>query len=392
MDNRHINIALLGATGSIGKSCLDVVRANREQMAVRLMTAHSSWQTLAQQAAEFQPQTVILTGVSPNELPGNSFPAGVDVQFGEEALTTAVTEPEIDIVITGIVGAAGLMGTWAAVEAGKRIGLANKETLVVAGELVTQLAAQSGSRLIPVDSEHSAVFQALECGTGKEVARIVLTASGGPFRECAGSELAAVTPADALAHPTWEMGPKITVDSATMMNKALEVIEARWLFGFPASQIAVVVHPQSIVHSMVEFVDGSVMAQLSPPDMKLPIQYALTWPRRIAGISPKLDLSETFSLDFQPPDLERFPALALGFEVADQGGTTGVVLNAANEVAVDLFLQGQLRFMDIPRLCRSILASHNFDSHPTLDQLLSLDRWARQEALHWTPSSFSHSP
>lgn len=389
MSQTPTRIALLGATGSIGTSCLDVVRAHSKSIVVNLMTAHTSWQALARAAGEFLPQFVVLTGVSSREVSGNSFPAEVEVLYGEEALIQAVGDSEIETVVTGIVGAAGLRGTWAAVEAGKRIGLANKETLVVAGELVTTKALETGAKLIPIDSEHSAIFQAMDCGAESEVARVILTASGGPFRTWTLAEISEATVANALNHPTWDMGPKISVDSATMMNKALEVIEARWLFGLRADQIEVVVHPQSVIHSMVEFVDGSVMAQLSPPDMKLPIQYAITWPARIPGISLKLDLTRAFSLDFEPPDLERFPALALGFEVAGQGGTAGVVLNAANEVAVDRFLQAQLAFTEIPRLCRSILATHHFESNPTLDQLLSLDRWARQEALRWT-SSISH--
>ncbi|WP_231739593.1 1-deoxy-D-xylulose-5-phosphate reductoisomerase [Thalassoglobus polymorphus] len=385
-------IGLLGATGSIGTSCLEVVRAHSESMSIDLLSAHSSWRELARSAAEFLPQTVVLTGVQASDVAANAFPSSVEVLYGEEALLKAVEVPEIETVITGIVGAAGLRGTLAAVEAGKRIGLANKETLVVAGSLVTQKAVETGSVLIPVDSEHSAIFQALACGKREDVSKLILTASGGPFRSWSAEKIAQATVANALDHPTWDMGPKITIDSATMMNKALEVIEARWLFGINARQIEVVVHPQSIVHSMVEFVDGSVMAQLSPPDMKLPIQYAITWPDRIAGTSPKLDISQTFSLDFEPPDLERFPALALGFEVADQGGTAGVVLNAANEVAVDRFLQDQLTFPEIPRLCRSILASHQFESNPTLDELLTLDGWARQEALRWTSSTSHSSP
>lgn len=386
------HIAILGATGSIGTSCLEVVRANMESMVVDLMTAHSNWQELAKFAAEYLPQTVVLTGVKQGDVPADAFPTSVEVLFGEEALIRSVESEQIETVITGIVGAAGLRGTWAAVCAGKRIGLANKETLVVAGELVTQKAKETGSVLIPVDSEHSAIFQALMCGESNEVDRIILTASGGPFRTWSAEKLESVTVANALDHPTWDMGPKITIDSATMMNKALEVIEARWLFDIPADKIDVVVHPQSVVHSMAEFVDGSVMAQLSPPDMKLPIQFAITYPQRISGISPKLDLTQTFSLDFQPPDLERFPSLSLGFEVAGKGGTAGVVLNAANEIAVDRFLNSQLAFTDIPRLCRSILASHHFESHPTLDQLLTLDRWARQEALRWTSLTSQPSP
>lgn len=353
-------------------------------MRVELLTAHSHWRELAQQAAEFNPQTVVITGITASDLPASAFPAGVRVLFGEAALAEWVAIPEVDVVVTGIVGAAGLRGTWAAIEAGKRIGVANKETLVVAGPLVMQRAAETGAVLIPVDSEHSAIFQALQCGRREEVARIILTASGGPFRTWSTDKLSTATVEDALAHPTWEMGRKITIDSATMMNKALEVIEARWLFGFTVEQIDVVVHPQSIIHSMVEYIDGSTIAHLSPPDMKLPIQYAISWPERIAGVSPKLDLKAAFSLDFAPPDRERFPALELGFEVARLGGTSGAVLNAANEVAVDLFLQSRLRFQEIPRLCRSILEAHDYESQPALERLLSLDAWARQEALRWT--------
>lgn len=390
MPNGMQRIALLGSTGSIGTSCLDVVRAHREQMSVELLSAHSKWQQLSQQAAEFLPNDVVLTGCSAKDLPANAFPPNTRLHYGEDALVEVVRSANADVVITGIVGAAGLRGTWAAIEAGKRIGLANKETLVVAGPLVTRKAAVTGSVLVPVDSEHSAVFQSLQCGQRDQVARIILTASGGPFRTWPKERIAQATAANALSHPTWEMGPKITIDSATMMNKALEVIEARWLFDMSADQIDVVIHPQSIVHSMVEFVDGSVIAQLSPPDMKLPIQFAITYPERIDGTSPKLDLSSRFSLDFEPPDLERFPALSLGFEVAQRGGTTGAVLNAANEVAVEQFLRGEIRFTDIPRLCRAVLETHHFENEPTLDTLLGLDRWARQEALNWTSSTAPH--
>ena len=287
---------------------------------------------------------------------------------------------------TDLVGAAGLSGTWAALEAGKTVALANKETLVVGGSLVTELAAKRGAKILPVDSEHSAIFQALTGHTADDVARVVLTASGGPFRGKRAAELESVTPEQALKHPTWRMGPKITVDSATLMNKALEVIEARWLFDLDASQIAVAVHPQSIIHSMVEFVDGSIVAQMSPPDMKLPIQYAITYPQRATGVSPRLDFTGGFSLDFHPPDLERFPALDLGFEVARRGGTSGAVLNAANEVAVARFLAGSLSFQQIARACREVLGSHQFNPSPSLDELLTLDAWAREETERWTSS------
>jgi 1-deoxy-D-xylulose-5-phosphate reductoisomerase len=246
-----------------------------------------------------------------------------------------------------------------------------------------QLAARTGAELLPVDSEHSAVFQAMQAGRRAEVRRVILTASGGPFRGRSAADLESVSPRMALAHPTWNMGPKITIDSATLMNKALEVIEARWLFGLDVDQIAVVVHPQSIVHSLVEFVDGSVLAQLSPPDMKLPIQYALTFPDRLDGTSPIMDWNQTMKLDFCAPDLEAFPALGLGYEVARRGGSAGAVLNAANEVAVERFLAEDLRFPEIPRVCRAVLEAHDFDPAPTLDELLKLDGWAREETRRW---------
>ncbi|WP_437223242.1 1-deoxy-D-xylulose-5-phosphate reductoisomerase [Planctomicrobium sp. SH661] len=376
-------IALLGATGSIGTSCQDVVRARREELEFFALTAHSRWQELARACCEFQPRYAVLTGVTPQDIPANAFSGSVQVLFGEDQVSRVAAAAEVDVVVSAIVGAAGLRGTWAGVEAGKTIALANKETMVVAGPLVTRLAAQSGSKLIPVDSEHSAIFQALQCGRENEVSRLILTASGGPFRTWPAEKLAEVTIDNALDHPTWDMGPKITIDSATMMNKALEVVEARWLFGFSAEQIDVVVHPQSIIHSMVEFIDGSVLAQLSPPDMRLPVQYALTWPDRKPGISPRLNIKQMLTLEFAPPDRERFPALELGFEVARQGGTSGSVLNAANEVAVARFLRGELTFLEIPRLCRSILDAHEFDADPTFSDVIRLDEWAREEALRW---------
>ncbi len=263
---------------------------------------------------------------------------GVEVLGGVDGLIRMVQHPEADRVLSAIVGAVGLSGTWAALEAGKIVALANKETLVVAGPLVMELARERGATILPVDSEHSAIFQALKAGGRGEVRRVVLTSSGGPFRGKTARELARVTPEDALKHPTWRMGPKITIDSATLMNKALEVIEARWLFGLEPEQVDVVIHPESVVHSFVEFVDGSVIAQLSPPDMRLPIQYALTYPERTAGPSPRVDWTRPFALHFEPPDRETFPALELGFEVMRRGGTAGAALNAANEAAVARFL------------------------------------------------------
>ncbi|MES2791547.1 MAG: 1-deoxy-D-xylulose-5-phosphate reductoisomerase [Planctomycetota bacterium] len=378
-------IAVLGSTGSIGTNCLEVLGGMRDQTRVAGLTAHRRWQDLQRQAELFQPRRVVISDASlKDEIPRSAFSAKTELVFGAEAIEALAADDETDVVVAGIVGAAGLRGTWAAVEAGKRVCLANKETLVVAGPLVMDLARQRGATLIPVDSEHSAVFQALQSGRRNEVKRVVLTASGGPFRTWDASRLKSVTRDEALAHPIWNMGPKITIDSATLMNKALEVIEARWLFDLDADQIEVVVHPQSIVHSFVEFVDGSVIAQLSPPDMKLPIQYALTYPERTAGIAPKLDWKTAFHLDFSPPDVDRFPALLLGFEVARRGGTCGAVLNAANEVAVERFLAGELAFCDIPRACRAVLDSHHFDPNPTLSELFRQDAWAREETRQWS--------
>jgi 1-deoxy-D-xylulose-5-phosphate reductoisomerase len=275
-----------------------------------------------------------------------------------------------------------LASTWAALEHRKTVALANKETLVMAGQQVSALARQGGT-LLPVDSEHSALFQASQAGRPAEIERLVLTASGGPFRHLNPAELQRVTVAEALSHPTWDMGPKITVDSATMMNKALEIVEARWLFDVPAERVAVVIHPQSIVHSMVEFIDGSVIAQLSPPDMRLPIQYALYYPERVAGVAKRLDWASALRLEFEPPNRERFPALALGEQCAAAGGTSGAVLNAANEAAVELFLAGDLHFTEIVPACRSVLAAHHYEPRPTLERLIELDGWARQEISRW---------
>jgi len=378
-------IAVLGSTGSIGTSCLEVVAAHAQTMAIHGLVANNSWEQLAQQCNQFLPAIAVIADESlRNVIDRGRFPAQTTLKFGPDAVAELASASEVDVVISAIVGAAGLKGTWAALEQGKVVGLANKETLVVAGPLVMALAARTGATLIPVDSEHSALHQCLACGRREDVARLILTASGGPFRKTSSADLEQVTPEQALAHPNWSMGRKISVDSATMMNKALEVIEARWLFDLPAEQLDVVVHPQSIVHSLVEFVDGSVVAQLSPPDMKLPIQYALTWPERWSGVSPRLDFTQQLSLEFEPPDQDRFPALRLGFEVARRGGTCGSVLNAANEMAVDRFLSGSLRYSDIARSCRSVLDSHHYDPSPSLEQLLDLDQWARKEISRWT--------
>ena len=382
------NVAVLGATGSIGTATVDVINhLNRvdSQFRWRMWAAsgHRNLDCLTEMAESVgqPPERLVLSdpSVAPDFRASETL-AKAKLSSGADALVEAAIDPEVDIVVAAIVGRAGLESTLAAFEHGKRVALANKETLVVAGSLVREQMEKSGAEMLPVDSEHSAIFQCLRsCQTKPK--RVILTASGGPFRESSIQQMRAATPESALAHPTWEMGPKISIDSATMMNKSLEVIEARWLFDLPADKIEGVVHPQSIIHSMVEFEDGSVIAQLSPPDMRLPIQYALTYPRRLPSQSPPLDRGQTWDLSLQPVDRERFPALDLGFEVARVGGTAGSVVNAANEQAVGLFLDGQIRFTDIVKTCRQVLENHDHQSNPTLETLLKLDRWARQETL-----------
>ncbi|HZT82642.1 MAG TPA: 1-deoxy-D-xylulose-5-phosphate reductoisomerase [Gemmataceae bacterium] len=380
-------VVVLGSTGSIGTNCLDVIAHLPGRLRAVGLSAHSSWETLFEQAAAVRPRWVAVTGADlAGRLDAGRLPAGTRLLHGPEGVAEMVADPEVDVVVSAIVGAAGLLGTWAALEAGKTVAVANKETLVMAGPLVLELARRSGARLLPVDSEHSALFQAMQSGRPAEVERVVITASGGPFRGKRAADLAAVTPAEALQHPTWKMGPKITVDSATLMNKALEVIEARWLFDLPAEKIDVIIHPESIVHSFVEFADGSVIAQLSPPDMRLPIQYALTWPERVAGPARRLSWRELGALHFEQIDHDTFPAVQLGYEVARRGGTCGAVLNAANEAAVGRFLAGELAFLDIPRVCRDVLAGHHYSARPSLAELAKLDRWARQEVVRWISS------
>ena len=379
-----LRVAVLGSTGSIGTSTLDVIAASGGRFSAFLLAAHRSVDQLVEQARACRPPlVVVIDPEAATAVDAAALPPGTRLAVGPEALDELVQTPEVDRVVSAIVGAAGLRSTWAAVEAGKTVALANKETLVMAGPLVTELAARTGGSIVPVDSEHSAIHQALRSGTSAEVARIVLTASGGPFRQRPVETLADASPAEALKHPTWSMGPKITIDSATMMNKALELIEARWLFGLPGEKLDVVIHPQSIVHSMVEFVDGSVMAQLSPPDMRLPIQYALAYPERFACPARKFDFTQSVALEFEPPDPQRFPAVRLGFEAAIRGGTCGAVLNAANEEAVRGFLDGALRFTDIAEICRRVLDEHPYSSEPSLDEVRRLDGWARQEVMKW---------
>jgi 1-deoxy-D-xylulose-5-phosphate reductoisomerase len=385
-------VAVLGSTGSIGRNAVEVIRASHGRLQATLLSAHSKLDLLARQAQALRPRVVVATDpvAAASRAWRQQLPQGTEVLVGPQGLVEAVQRHETHTVLAAIVGSAGMESTLAALQAKKVVALANKETLVMAGPLVRKMldadpdARRPGAeRLLPVDSEHSAVFQSLRCGKRDEVERIVLTASGGPFRTWPREHLAQVTIDEALAHPTWDMGPKITIDSATMMNKALEVIEARWLFDVPAEKIGVVIHPQSVIHSMVEFIDGSVVAQLGPPDMKLPIQHALEYPRRHSGVAERLDWTRLHELAFEQADLDRYPALRLGYECARRGGTTGAVLNAANEAAVQAFLDGELHFTEIVPACKSILAAHTYDTNPSLERLVELDRWARQEVLTW---------
>jgi 1-deoxy-D-xylulose-5-phosphate reductoisomerase len=373
-------VVVLGSTGSIGTNTLDVIAALGDRFEVVGLAARSRAADLFAQAARFQPRWVALLDGSADSA---GAPRDIELVRDPDAVCRRVQERDVDLVVSAVVGAAGLKTTWAALEAGKTVALANKETLVVAGQLVMDLVAARGGRLLPVDSEHSAIFQAI-AGQPSAVERVVLTGSGGPFRGKTRDQLRNVTVEEALAHPTWRMGPKITVDSATLMNKALEVIEARWLFGLPPDRVDVIIHPESMIHSFVEFADGSVLAQLSPPDMRLPIQYALTYPDRLPGPARRVDWRELTAFHFERPDRETFPALDLGYAVATRCGTAGAVLNAANETAVEAFLNGRLPFLDIPRACRAVLDAHTFDPTPNLDGLWAADRWARQEVRRWT--------
>ena len=381
------NIVVLGSTGSIGKSTLEVV-ASQDNFQIAAISAHTRLAEAAEQCRQHGIPVLVATDRTvASQFDRSLLPPGTELQVGDDAIEANVTRSDVEIVVSAIVGSAGLRGSWAAAEAGKRIALANKETLVVAGPQIMELANQRGATLIPVDSEHSAIFQSLQAGHRTDLERIVLTASGGPFRDLPLHEMQHVTVEQALQHPTWDMGPKITIDSATMLNKALEIIEARWLFDVGPDQIEVMIHPQSVIHSMVEFRDGSVIAQLSPPDMKLPIQYALTYPERTTGVAKKFDWTKSHELTFDPPDLERFPALSLGFEVAGKGGTAGAVLNAAKEKAVQLFIDRELAFHEIVGVCRDVLNHHDFDPSPSLDDLMQADAWARQEVDRWTMAS-----
>lgn len=372
-------IAVLGSTGSIGRSTLDVASAMPDEVRVVGLAARSNWRFLAEQAHQHRPDAVAIADETHYDDLRRECPSGTRVYAGPDGLIELVSRDEVNFVLAAIVGAAGLPATLAAVERGIDVGLANKESLVVAGAILMPLARERGGRLLPVDSEHSAVFQAMQAGRPNEVRTIYLTASGGPFRTWPRERIAEATLEQALNHPTWSMGPKITIDSATMMNKALEIIEAHHLFEIDPEQIVVLIHPESVVHSMVEFVDGSLIAQLGTPDMKTPIQYAVTFPTRRGGPAQRLDWRQARSLTFEPPDFDRFPALQLGYEAARRGGSAGAVLNAANEAAVERFRSGAVRFGRIAEITRRVFDRHRPMPRPTLAQLLECDAWARHE-------------
>jgi 1-deoxy-D-xylulose-5-phosphate reductoisomerase len=376
------SLAILGATGSIGRNTLKIAAKFPEHFTVKALAAKHNVELLAEQIRSFMPEAVAVFDADSAERLKKLLPprCAVEVLWGDEGYRRLATWPGVHMVVGAMVGAAGLVPTLAAIEAGKDVALANKETLVMAGAIVTAAVARKGVRLLPVDSEHSAIFQCLQGQSAEAVDRIILTASGGPFLRTPAERFQQLGPEQALKHPNWQMGNKITIDSATLMNKGLEVIEARWLFDLPPAQIQVLVHPQSIVHSMVAYRDGSVIAQLGIPDMQGAIAYALSYPQRLALRQPLPDLAALGALTFEPPDMERFSCLRLAFEACDQGGTMPVVLNAANEVAVAAFLSRRLSFTGIAAVVQATMAEHGAVPTPDLNAVLSADAWARRTA------------
>lgn len=375
------NVAILGSTGSIGTQGLDIVSRDPERFALRWITCNTKWQDLVEQVRRYQPYGVAIREESAwqsfrSALPDFSGP----VLCGDVGICDAASDAENDVVLSAMVGFSGVLPTMAAIRAGHVIGLANKESLVSAGAVLVPAAALHNATLIAVDSEHSAILQCLAGERASDVARLVITASGGPFRSLSLDEMASVTPAMALKHPNWTMGAKITIDSATLMNKGFEVIEARWLFDLPGEKIDVVVHPQSIVHSMVEFVDGSVKAQMGLPTMLVPIQYALTYPKRMPLDIPRMDLASIGSLTFEAPDLNRFPCLRIAYDALTAGGSAGAVINAANEVAVASFLAGELAYLGIAKTIEWTLNYIEHVGHPSLDDVVAIDAEARRRA------------
>ncbi|TNE73522.1 MAG: 1-deoxy-D-xylulose-5-phosphate reductoisomerase [Bacteroidetes bacterium] len=379
--NLKKGVAILGSTGSIGTQALDVLRSNPDHFELQIITANGNAQLLIEQAIEFQPTAVVIVDESKyDEVKDALWNYDIQVYAGADSLEQVVTYDSVDIVLTALVGYAGLKPTLAAIEAGKNIALANKETLVVAGELVTQLAKEKGVNIYPVDSEHSAIFQCLVGEFHNPIEKIYLTASGGPFRGMKKDQLIGVTKEAALKHPNWEMGAKITIDSATMMNKGLEVIEAKWLFGLQNDQIDVIVHPQSIVHSIAQFRDGSMKAQMGLPDMKLPIQFALTYPDRLKTDFPRFNFMDYPSLTFEKPDLETFKNLRLAYEVMEMGGTAPCVLNAANEVTVAAFLRDEIPFLSIADINEQVVKETEIIRSPSLQSYIDKDAEARAMA------------
>ena len=375
-------VAVLGSTGSVGVSALDV--AAHLGLEVGGLAARSNRKILGEQIARFRPARAALADPAECErLRGELNGSKTALLPGPDGVKAVAGAAESDVVLCAISGAACLGPVLEAAARGKTLALANKESMVMAGPLLLEAARKSGSTIVPVDSEHSAIFQALRGGARTEVRRVFLTASGGPFAKTPKADFDAITPEQALRHPTWTMGGKITVDSATMFNKALEIVEAKWLFGLEPSQIEVLVHPQSIIHSMVEFVDGSVLAQLGLPDMRTPIQYAFTYPDRAPGNVKRLNLAEVRTLTFEEPDLGKFPSIGLGYRAAEAGGTMGAVLNAANEVAVELFMARRIGFPRIFEVVREVMDRHEVVAKPTLEDVLRADAWARQEAGRW---------
>ena len=377
-----IQIAILGSTGSIGSQALEVIAAHPDKFEVYAITANNSVDLLIEQAVRFQPEMVIIANEQHYvyiKKALENYP--IKVYAGVKAICEMVELPSVDVVLTAMVGYAGLLPTIHAVKAGKRIALANKETLVVAGEIICDLAQQYRSAIIPVDSEHSAIFQCLIGEQNASVEKIILTASGGPFRQKTYDELRQVTTRDALKHPNWEMGAKITIDSASLMNKGFEVIEAKWLFGLKPSQIEVLIHPQSIIHSMVQFVDGSVKAQIGLPDMKLPIQYAFAFPQRIENNYPRLDFAQYARFDFQQPDTSKFRNLAFAYDAMEKGGTMPCVLNAANEVVVAAFLEEKIGFLHMSDIIEKTMQTASWIAKPTYEDYVLADKQARELTL-----------
>jgi 1-deoxy-D-xylulose-5-phosphate reductoisomerase len=374
-------LSILGCTGSVGTNVLRIVDAFPDRFRVVGLAAGNNIERLAEQVARHRPRVVsVSTPKACEALAAAVDLSGIDVRCGEEGMVAVATHPDARVVVASAVGAVGLVPTYRALEAGKDVALANKETLVMAGELMVGQSRAKGGRLLPIDSEHCALHQCLDGRTPESVRRLVLTASGGPFRNRAADTMAAVTPAEALNHPTWNMGRKITIDSATLMNKGLEVIEARWLFGVDASRIDILVHPQSVVHSMVEFVDGTVLAQLGVTDMRLPIQYALSYPDRWEAAIPGMDFTRALHLDFDVPDRKRFPCLDLAYRALAGGGSLPAVLNAVNEEAVAAFLDHRISFPQIAALVEEVMDDHPPTPLTALEDVLEADRWARERA------------